>query len=114
MRPPYGYEKWGMGPFEQCRELDRLFLPLGEELEAIGAPVNRAFAEAIRSAELRLWGEDNAHLSERGAYLAVCMIFRALTGEPAARLGQGGLPTEAAECLREIADRTLMKGAWLW
>lgn len=105
VRPPYGYEKWSYSPLEQCREFDLLFSKMAEEKGAVCAYVNRAFAYAIENTDVRLWGDDNAHTSEQGGYLAVCVFFATLFGKSATLLDANGI--EEAEMLQKIADKVV-------
>lgn len=114
IRPPYGKLLGELSPVEQCREFDRLFGALAEELGFSSVPVNRAFAEAIRTLDLPLWGPDNAHTSPEGAYLAVCTFYAALTGRSACGLGADSLPPETARMLAEVADRVVLGGVVPW
>lgn len=108
VRPPYGYEKWGFSPTEQCREFDLLFSKMAEDNGAVCAYVNRAFAYAIENTDIRLWGDDNAHTSEQGAYLAVCVFYATLCRKPATMLDGNGV--ENAKVLQEIADKIVFGG----
>ncbi len=105
VRPPYGYEVWGRMPLEQCREFDRLFRGIAENRGAECVYVNRAFAYAIENTDIRLWGDDNAHTSEQGAYLAVCVFFATIFGRSAHLLGNYGI--ECAEILQKIANEVV-------
>jgi len=102
VRPPYGYEAFGRTPLEQCQAFDGLFGDIANKNGATCAYVNRAFAYAIENTDIRLWGDDNAHTSESGAYLAVCVIFSAIFGKSATLLDGCGL--ENAKELQEIAN----------
>ena len=108
VRPPYGYEAFGRTPIEQCREFDRFFSEIAEREGAVCAYVNRAFEYAIENTTIRLWGDDNAHTSEAGAYLAVCVIFATVYGKSASLLDENEV--ENAAVLQEIADRIVFGG----
>ena len=103
VRPPYGYEAYGRTPVEQCREFDRFFSEIAEREGAVCAYVNRAFEYAIENTTIRLWGDDNAHTSEAGAYLAVCVHFATIFGKSATLLDPNGI--DEAKTMQEIADR---------
>lgn len=103
VRPPYGYEAFGRSPLEQCRAFDELFSDIANKSGATCAYVNRAFAYAIENTDIRLWGDDNAHTSEQGAYLAVCVIFSAIFDKSATLLDGNGI--ENAKELQKIADK---------
>ena len=105
VRPPYGYEAFGRSPVEQCREFDCHFTEIAEREGAVCAYVNRAFEYAIENTDIRLWGDDNAHTSESGAYLAVCVIFATIYRASATLLDGDGI--ENAKVLQEIADRVV-------
>ena len=107
IRPPYGKLLGELTSEAQCREFDALFGGLAAELGFGCVPVSRAFAEAIRTLDLPLWGEDDAHTSPEGAYLAVCTFYAALTGRSAAELGADCLPVETASALAHAADRAV-------
>ena len=114
LRPPYGYEKWGISPFEQCKEYDLHVLSLAEELQPLNAFVNRAFAFAIRDTEYDLWGEDHAHTSSYGAYLAVCVFFATIFHTSARVLDANDLPLEDARLLQNIADKVVLAQVLPW
>ena len=103
-RPPAGKAIFGLSPAEQCREFDRHFTAIAKELGAESAYVNRAFAEAIEKTDIDLWGPDNAHVSECGAYLAACVFFATLFGSCSKIKDTNGLPESVAQTLRSIAD----------
>lgn len=108
VRPPYGYEAFGRSPVEQCREFDRFFTEIADREGAVCAYVNRAFEYAIENTDIRLWGDDNAHTSDEGAYLAVCVHFATIYGKSATLLGENGV--RAAKVLQEIADKIVYGG----
>ncbi|MBQ1196912.1 MAG: hypothetical protein IIX44_11775 [Clostridia bacterium] len=108
VRPPYGYEAFGRSPVEQCREFDRFFTEIADRESAVCAYVNRAFEYAIENTDIRLWGDDNAHTSDEGAYLAVCVHFATIYGKSATLLGENGV--REAKVLQEIADRIVLGG----
>ena len=109
LRPPYGYEKWGLTPFEQCKEFDRHFLSAAEEFNPLNAYVNRAFAYAIQNLNVSLWGPDNAHTSEEGAYLAVCVFFSTLFQTTSTVLDHNSLPADVAVSLQQVADKIVLE-----
>lgn len=110
-RPPYGYEKWGYGPFEQCEQFDEHFLAISDTIHScVNVFVNRAFAIADEETVFNLWGEDNAHTSPYGAYLAVCVFFATLFNTSSTVLGANGLPAGDARILQNIADRVALEG----
>ena len=108
VRPPYGYEAFGRSPVEQCRAFDELFTDIASKNGAVCAYVNRAFAYAIENTDIRLWGDDNAHTSDEGAYLAVCVHFAAIYGKSATILDENGI--EKAKELQQIADKIVFGG----
>lgn len=114
VRPPYGTEAFGRTPFEQCRAFDELFGELAAEHHACCAYVNRAFAYAMTHLPYDLWGDDHAHTSRYGAYLAICVFFATLFGRSATQLAPDGLPFEAATALQEVADRIALDGLIPW
>ena len=106
VRPPYGYEAFGRTPLEQCSAFDELFSDIANKNGATCAYVNRAFAYAIENTDIRLWGDDNAHTSEQGAYLAVCVFFATLFGKSATLLDADGV--ENAKAIQVIADKGVL------
>ena len=108
VRPPYGYEAFGRDPIEQCREFDRFFTEIAEREGAVCVYVNRAFEYAIENTDIRLWGDDNAHTSEAGAYLAVCVHFATIFERSATMLDENGIKN--AKELQEIADKIVFGG----
>ena len=63
---------------------------------------------AIENTDIRLWGDDNAHTSDEGAYLAVCVHFATIFGKSATILDENGI--EDAKILQEIADKIVFGG----
>ena len=108
VRPPYGYDVYGRTPVEQCLAFSELFDGIAAKNGAICAYVNRAFEYAIENTDIALWGDDNAHTSPAGAYLAVCVIFATIYGQSATLLDENGV--ENAKILREIADKIVFGG----
>ena len=104
VRPPYGYEKFGYEPLENCDQFDLLFNEISKEEGTVNIWVNRAFACAIRNTDIPLWGTDNAHTSKQGAYLVVCTAFATIFNTSAAALGCGEINLEEAKVLQAIAD----------
>ena len=114
VRPPYGHEKWGLDPFAQCHAFDTHFLEISQMLGSVNVYVNRAFAFAIRDTSYDPWGPDHAHISEYGAYLAVCTFFATIFNTSSAVLDANGLPPEDARVLQEIADKVALQGQAPW
>ena len=92
---------------EQCRAFDELFTDIASKSGALCAYVNRAFEYAIENTDIRLWGDDNGHTSDDGAYLAVCVHFATIFGKSATVLYGKGL--ENAKLLQEIADKIVFE-----
>ena len=105
VRPPYGYSSFGYTPLEQCEEFDKLFGAIAEKEGAKNVYVNRAFAEAMKNTSLKIWGPDNAHTSEQGAYLAVCTFFATIFKKSATTLGKSGISESEAKTIQKIADK---------
>jgi len=105
VRPPYGYSSFGLTPLEQCNEFDKLFGSIAKNEGAANIFVNRSFAEAMKTTSLKLWGSDNAHTSEQGAYLAVCTMFATIFKTSSKQLGDNGIEKTEAEIIKEISDR---------
>jgi hypothetical protein len=114
VRPPYGYERWGFDPFEQCKEFDRHFLSVPKEFNSLNAYVNRAFGFAIRDTKYDPWGADHGHTSCHGAYLAVCVFFATIFNTSASVLDANGLPLDDARELQAIADKVALNGEIPW
>ena len=110
VRPPYGKRLAELSSFEQCRELDVLFTDIAREIGAECVFVNRAFAHAIKEGGLELWGDDNAHTSRIGGYLAVCTFFATLFDASASTLDACGFTPEQARAVWEIADKVALRG----
>lgn len=114
VRPPYGYANFGYTPFEQCMEFDKLFSEISAELGTTNAYVNRAYAYAMQNLDLQLWGSDNAHTSEYGAYLVVCVIFSTVFETSSQVLDSDGLPADVALTLQQLADKIVLEGYIPW
>ena len=75
------------------------------------AYVNRAFAYAIKNhASLALWGSDNAHTSELGAYLVASIMFTTIYGISATELDKDSLSATDAALIQSIADKIALAG----
>ena len=61
-----------------------------------------------------LWGPDNAHTSEYGAYLAVCVFFCTIFKVSSTALDAVGIAAEDAHNLQTIADKIALDGAMPW
>lgn len=114
VRPPYEYEHAGRTPLAQCVAFDALFGEIAAELGVLNAYVNRAFAYAMTRLDYDLWGPDHAHISEHGAYLAVCVFFATLFGCSATALGANGLPQKDVRALQQVADLIAIDGVIPW
>ena len=114
IRPPYGYESFGHDPVGQCREFDTHFGGVADSIDSVCAYVNRAFAYAIKNTDYNLWGPDNAHTSEYGAYLAACVFFCTIFNTSSAVLDTIGMPLEDARQLQTVADKIALDGVIPW
>ncbi len=115
VRPPYGKDLAGFKNFDQCKLFDEHFTPAAEAYNASCVYVNRAFAYAIKNLGYNLWGEDNAHTSTHGAYLAVCTFYATLFGKSATELDAAyGLPEADAKALQQVADKIAIDGIVPW
>lgn len=114
VRPPYGRDAFGRSPWEQCVSFDALFTEIGRENGAVCAYVNRAFAYAMKNLPYELWGEDHAHTSPHGAYLAVCVFYTTLFGTSAMGLSPNGLSTVEALMLRNVANKIVLEQYCPW
>jgi hypothetical protein len=71
----------GRTPEEMTDRIDRTYRRIAGELHAEVAPVGRAFLRALEAhPQLRLHRPDHSHPTERGSYLAACVLFGSLTG----------------------------------
>lgn len=105
VRPPYGKPLADYTSSQQCQKLDELFCSLAADNGGIFCVfANRAYAYAIDSLDLPLWGPDNAHTSPEGAYLIVCTFFATLFGVSSTCLDPNGLPCDTARALQLAAD----------
>ena len=109
VRPPTGKDTAGYKSYEQCVELDKLFGKIAGELDAQNVYVNRAFAYAIKNSDIGLWGDDNAHVNENGAYLIACVFFSSLFNKSASVLDYDTLPESTAKALQKIADKVVLE-----
>ena len=115
VRPPSGKTKGGHESLSQCVEYDSFFGGISESIGAEKAYVNRAFAYAIKNTSYNLWGSDNAHVSEYGAYLAVCVFFATLYDTSSSILESNGIiPDGDAIVLQGIADKIVLDGYIPW
>lgn len=115
IRPPSGKDKSGLNSFAQCKEYDKFFGSISAAIGAENAYVNRAFAYAIENTSYNLWGSDNAHVSEYGAYLAVCVFFATLYDTSSSVLDSNGIiPDADAMILQNIADKIVLDGYIPW
>ena len=114
VRPPYGIKNRGYDSLQQCELFDAHFKKSQEETGAKCVFVNRAFANAIKETDIKLWGEDNAHASEYGAYLIAATFFATLFNKSATLLPSATLPEIDAKILAEIADETVFKEKAPW
>ena len=115
VRPPSGKNKGGHESFSQCVEYDSFFGEISQTIGAENAYVNRAFAYAIKNTSYNLWGPDNAHVSEYGAYLAVCVFFATLYDTSSSILESNDIiPDADAIVLQEIADKIVLEGYIPW
>ena len=114
VRPPYGKDKAGRNPFEQCAAFDELFSNIALENEAECVYVNRAFAYAIKHLSYDLWGDDHAHTGKFGAYLIVCTFFASIFGVSATALSDNGLDHPDALALQSVADKIVFDKVIPW
>jgi len=120
---PMLYQTWArrFNPLMQDT-ISAAYARIGQKTNSDVVPVGQAWkmARQLRP-DLDLYDQDQSHPSPAGTYLAACVFFSALTGEPAE-----GLPhrlitkdadgeklyiaimgTEDARFLQQVADRTL-------
>jgi hypothetical protein len=90
-------------------DLARSYEGIAKELGARVAPAGRAWDEARRQLpDVPLHAKDGSHATPAGSYLAACVIFRTLTGQPSAGRHLDdvpGLDRPLQKKLQDIADR---------
>ncbi len=100
--------------FEQNLALTRYYQEAGEAIDALVAPVGRAWEIALRDPTRTLHRADGSHPTELGSYLAACVLFQTLTGASVVGIGTGGLEIAAsdAEVLQNVAEETRRARTW--
>ena len=94
---------------EMTTALAEAYAQAGDKTGALVVPVGLAFARAAAHPTLSLYAEgDFKHPSPAGTYLAACVFFSALYGQPALAAGsQGRVPPELAAYLQAVAWETV-------
>ena len=110
VRPPMKKSLSGYDTYSQCVEYDKLFVSVAEDIGATNVYVNRAFAYAVQNYDIELWGDDNAHANENGAYLIACVFFSTLFDTSSSVLDHNGLPDNVALSLQQAADQVTLNG----
>ena len=109
VRPPTGKVLSGNDTYTQCLKYDDLFVGVANEIGATNVYVNRAFAYAVKNLNINLWGSDNAHTNEEGAYLITCVFFSTLFNKSATVLDNNGLSEDVARSLQQVADKVVFE-----
>ena len=98
---------------EEAKSFDAFYTEMAELLGTDICYVERAYAIAYQEdpeLALSLWGYDNAHVSNEGAYLNGCVLFCHTFGVSCENVGDDFLDPELAAFLRDIADRVVLEG----
>lgn len=114
VRPPTGRVLHGISTLDQCKGFDKLFNEIADKNGLSCVYVNRAFAYAAQKLNYNLWGDDNAHVNEYGAYLIVCTFFATLFNVSAMGLDCDGLNPDDALKLQQVADKIALDGCIPW
>ena len=87
----------------------------GAEIGAPVAPVGLAWARAHELVpSLDLWGGDDTHESDKGAYLAACVLYATLTGRsPVGDPYTAGIDGPTSRLIQELAQQTAVAGGVL-
>ena len=119
-RPPrYLVDKDGDGVDEtnvivsEAKSFNDFYTEMAERLGTDICYVARAYALAYQEnpeLALPMWGYDNAHVSNEGAYLNGCVLFCHTFGVSCENVGDDFLDPETAAFLRDIADRVVLEG----
>lgn len=85
---PYLYLTWSRQKTPETQsKLTESYENVARKTGATVAPVGLAWELArTRRPDLNLYSEDGSHPSSEGSYLAACVLFATLTGEPSASL----------------------------
>lgn len=97
-------------------QLSAGYLGIGEELDAIVAPVGIAWQNAAaRSSQWELWDSDGSHPSKNGSYLAACVFYATIREEsPEGLAYPAGLSKETAQFLQAAAAETVLTDPQRW
>ena len=114
VRPPTGKDLSEIPTLVQCREYDKLFSEIADENGLFCVYANRAFAYATLNLDYPLWGDDNAHISEYGAYLIACTFFATLFQTTSTVLDADGLDPEDVRKLQLVADKIALERNIPW
>ena len=114
VRPPTGKDLYGIPSLTQCMEYDKLFNEIADKNGLSSVYVNRSFGYAIKNLNYNLWGDDNAHVSEYGAYLIACTFFATLFDTSSTVLDSDGLSDSDARALQQAADKIALEKYIPW
>jgi hypothetical protein len=94
---------------EMTAELDEAYTDIGNQLEALVAPVGLAFARVAQERPgLALRRDDGKHPTLAGTYLAAAVFYRVLYPDLPAQVGYAStLGADTATFLQRIADETV-------
>lgn len=99
---------------DMIRQIEEMYISVGNEVGALVIPVGLAFEEAYRQRpELKLHKEfDGSHPDLLGTYLAACVVYASLYGKSPVGNSYdyyGKVDKETAAFLQKIADETVWK-----
>ena len=97
----------------EAKSFNDFYTEMAERLGTDICYVARAYALAYQEnpeLALPMWGYDNAHVSNEGAYLNGCVLFCHTFGVSCENVGDDFLDPEMAAFLRDIADRVVLEG----
>ena len=94
---------------------DRIAAAYEAEGAAVGAPVAPVGVAWARAHELApsldLWGGDDTHESDKGAYLAACVLYATLTGRsPVGNPYTAGIDGATSLLIQQVAEQTALPG----
>lgn len=96
--------------------LEERYVQMGEDNDSYVAPVGVAWKQARETHPLiNLYQSDGSHPSLEGTYLAACVFYSTLFGEPCAASNfTAGVQPDTAAILREIADAVVLGDPAAW
>jgi hypothetical protein len=96
--------------------LDDGYLTIARELGVAVAPVGRAWATVVsQTARPGLWQDDGSHPTTAGTYLAAAVFYAAIfDASPVGLSCDGGLQSDQATALRQVANDTVLTNLAQW